>query len=230
MTMRYGRSLYRSNTTYTVYMYKSRDEWLKGRVRGIGGSDAAAAIGRNPWKSNLQLWEEKTGRKKIEDISDKPSVKYGTDAEEYLRRLYQLDRAGKYEVQYMKNVIIQSVRYPELLYSPDGLLLDKKNGKKGLLEIKTTSIMRSYDREKWNDRIPDNYFIQVLHGLNVTGFDFIELCAQLKYDDNYSQRRIYHIDRSDVEDDCEYLKEQLCTFWREYVLPDIEPGLILPQI
>ena len=34
------------------------------RKRGIGGSDAAAAIGLNPYKSQLELWMEKTGRDK----------------------------------------------------------------------------------------------------------------------------------------------------------------------
>lgn len=40
----------------------SRDEWLDVRKRGIGGSDAAAAVGISPWKSPLELWMEKTGR------------------------------------------------------------------------------------------------------------------------------------------------------------------------
>lgn len=40
----------------------SRDEWLTVRRQGIGSSDAAAAVGLNPYKSQLQLWMEKTGR------------------------------------------------------------------------------------------------------------------------------------------------------------------------
>ena len=41
-----------------------REEWLKVRKKGIGSSDAAAAIGLNPYKSQLELWMEKTGRDK----------------------------------------------------------------------------------------------------------------------------------------------------------------------
>lgn len=37
----------------------SRDEWLKHRT-GIGGSDAAAIIGLNPYKTNQELWAEKS--------------------------------------------------------------------------------------------------------------------------------------------------------------------------
>lgn len=40
----------------------SREEWLQIRNRGLGSSDAAAAIGLSPYKSPLELWLEKTGR------------------------------------------------------------------------------------------------------------------------------------------------------------------------
>ena len=39
-----------------------REEWLVVRKQGIGSSDAAAAVGLNPYKSQLELWLEKTGR------------------------------------------------------------------------------------------------------------------------------------------------------------------------
>lgn len=39
-----------------------REDWLEVRKRGIGSSDAAAAVGLNPYKSQLELWLEKTGR------------------------------------------------------------------------------------------------------------------------------------------------------------------------
>lgn len=40
----------------------SRADWLEVRKTGIGGSDAAAAVGLNPYKSQLELWLEKAGR------------------------------------------------------------------------------------------------------------------------------------------------------------------------
>ena len=40
----------------------SRDQWLSVRKGGIGSSDAASAVGLNPYKSQLELWMEKTGR------------------------------------------------------------------------------------------------------------------------------------------------------------------------
>ena len=84
--MRYGRSLFQTNKTYTVHEFKNRKDWLEGRkdLHGIGGSDAAAALGLNPWRSNLDLWEIKTGRKAAPDISDNERVRYGQNAEEYI--------------------------------------------------------------------------------------------------------------------------------------------------
>ncbi|MEW6346975.1 MAG: YqaJ viral recombinase family protein [Paraburkholderia sp.] len=40
----------------------SREDWLAVRRTGIGGSDAAAAVGLNPYMSALELWLDKTGR------------------------------------------------------------------------------------------------------------------------------------------------------------------------
>ena len=56
----------------------SREEWLQNRQR-IGGSDASAILGMNPYRTNVELWQIKTGQLVPEDISDKPYVKYGTD-------------------------------------------------------------------------------------------------------------------------------------------------------
>ncbi len=40
----------------------SREDWLEVRKNGIGSSDATAALGLNPYQSQLELWMEKTGR------------------------------------------------------------------------------------------------------------------------------------------------------------------------
>ncbi len=50
--------------------FDSREDWLKGRTR-IGGSDAAAILGLNPYTDNQKLWAIKTGKVKAEDISNK---------------------------------------------------------------------------------------------------------------------------------------------------------------
>ena len=69
----------------------NRTDWLKARRKGIGGSDAASVLGISPWKSNVQLWEEKTGIAEPEDISDKEAVRFGKESEAAIRRLFELD-------------------------------------------------------------------------------------------------------------------------------------------
>ena len=67
--------------SYTIIENADHAAWLESRTLGIGGSDAAAILGLNPYKSNVELFDEKTGRRMPKDISDKPYVKYGTEAE-----------------------------------------------------------------------------------------------------------------------------------------------------
>ena len=207
----------------------SREEWLKHRSR-IGGSDAATIVGLNPYKTNTDLYLEKTGQKESPDISDKPYVLYGTKAEEHLRELFRLD-FPQYQVQYFDNNMYLNSRYPFAHASLDGELTDE-DGRRGILEIKTTNILQSMQKEKWRDRIPDNYFIQVLHYLMVTEFDFVVLKAQLKSEFGgqiYLQTKHYFIERSEVEGDIEYLAEEEAKFWK-CVEAKRMPDLILPDI
>lgn len=237
MTMRYGRSLYQDNDIYTVHKYTGREEWLKGRngLHGIGGSDASAACGENPWRTNLDLWMIKTGKKDAPDISDSDRVQYGISAEEYIRRLFQLKNKGRYTVEYLPDVVLQSKQMDWCLYSPDGLLIEKKTGLRGILEIKTSTIMKSIDKEKWGTRerpcIPQNYYDQVLHGLITTGFQFVELYAELTYDDTYSNLRKYTIRTTDdgVPEDMARISSAEKKFM-ECVNDNKEPALILPEI
>ena len=157
--------------------FDSFDSWLNAR-HGIGGSDASAVLGLNPYKTNIELYLEKTGQRMAPDISDKDYVKYGHDAEPLLRSLFALDHP-EYKVEYFGDNMIRNEKHPWAHASLDGELTDQ-DGRKGILEIKTTNILQSMQREKWRDQIPDNYYIQVLHYLLVTEYEFVGLRAQLK--------------------------------------------------
>lgn len=134
----------------------SHEEWLKARTK-IGGSDASAIVGMNPYKTNVDLFKEKAYSIEPEDISDKPYVKYGTEAEKHLRELFKLDYP-EYQVGYVENNMFTNDKYPWAHASLDGWLLDQ-DGRKGVWECKTTNILQSRQKEKWDHRIPDNYYI-----------------------------------------------------------------------
>lgn len=216
----------------------TEEEWHKARQQGIGGSESAAIIGLSPWCSNVELWRRKTGRAAAPDISNDGAVKYGHDAEPLIRGLFALDYADKYEVTY--GGVFDMVRHPEhpfIFATLDGRLTEKATGRRGVLEIKTTSIVRSMQKESWwkdgKPCIPDQYFCQILWQLIASGFDFAVLHAQLKYEyggDIRSERRTYTVERAEVLEDIEYLQSEGVKFWTENVLADKPPALILPEI
>ena len=212
---------------------KNRTEWLKARINGIGASEAAAAVGMSPYKSNTELWEEKTGRRKAPDISNKPYVQYGKESEKYLRALFALDYP-QYQVDYDEFGMIRNCSHcPWAFATLDGALTDKRTKKHGILEIKTTEIMRAGQWDEWNGKIPQHYYIQVIHQLLATGYAFAWLKAQIKYTDksNVKQASIrhYYIERSEVETDIKWLAEREKVFWN-CIVSDKRPALILPEI
>jgi len=216
---------------FEVIEASDRRAWLHNRGFGIGGSDAAAVVGLNPYKSNVELFEEKTGRVIPEDISDKPYVRYGIEAEDHIRALFALDYP-EYEVTHHDHRILRSRRWPFMQASLDGELVDRRTGRKGILEIKTTSILQSMQREKWKDQIPDNYFCQALHYLLVTGWDFVILRAHLRSEwgeDRSTSVRHYHIEREDVLPDLDYLLAEEIKFWR-FVEAGKQPPRVIPGL
>ena len=88
-------------------------------------------------------------------------------------------------------------------------------------------------KEKWKDQIPDNYYLQVIHYLMVTEFDFVILKAQLKTVDHcgtiWLSTRHYTIERTEVEDDIKCLLEAEKRF-SEAITKDERPALILPEL
>lgn len=209
---------------------RSRKEWLEKRKSYIGGSEASCIVGMNPYMTNLELWELKTGRRESKDLGDNPFVEYGRNAEEYLRELFKLD-FPQYEVDYVDNNLWINDKYPFAHASLDSWLTDEL-GRFGVLEIKTTNILQSIQKEKWDHRIPDNYFCQVLWYMAVTEADFAILKAQLKYDydgEIFLNTKHYKIERSEVEEDIEYLMDAGRKF-AEHIRNDTKPNLVLPMI
>lgn len=220
---------------HNIIKINNPDDWLKNRSKGIGGSDAACILGKNPYKSNLDLWREKTGRKKPEDISNKDAVKYGKNAEEPLRQLFKLDYP-QYVIEYSPYNIHCNKDHDFIRGTFDAELFDTTQFmQKGIWECKTSEIKQVSDWQKWNKRIPNNYFCQVLHYFAIDEeYKYCKLKAQLKHYDPDSEETIlttkhYHLIRSDYLEDIEYLIQEEIKFnW--YIENDKEPPLRLPEI
>jgi putative phage-type endonuclease len=218
--------------SYTRLEYSSREEWLEGRKKGIGGSDVGSILGVNNWRNNVELWEEKTSNIPKQFITNE-RMEYGTNAEQYLRGLFALKYKDKYDVIYDnvdgKFVIYQHNEIPYLLASVDGLLVEKESGRRGLLEIKTTEILSSQHKEQWKDKIPDNYYCQCLYYMYILELQFAILYVEKIYtyeDRQYSVLEIYHIERDErVEKNIKYIVEKVSNFWNNYVLTNVRPSL-----
>lgn len=206
-------------------------EWLaKRQLQGIGGSEASSIVNCNPYMSNVELWEYKTGIKQREDIGNKPCVKYGKQSEQYIRALFLLDYP-EYASEYHEYDIIFNDDYPFVFATLDGELTDTK-GRKGILEIKTTEILNPSQWAKWDKQIPQNYYVQILHQLIATGFEFAVLNVQIKYTKNgekFKTVRTYFFERTDLQDDINYLVREEIKF-NKLVIEKKRPNLQLPKI
>lgn len=137
-----------------------RDEWLRWRRLGIGGSDASAVAGLNRWRSPVQVWLEKTGQ--IEDTGDSEAMYWGRVLEDVVAREFS-KRTGK-KVR-RRNAILRHPEHQFMIANVDRMVVGENAG----LECKTTSEWR---RVEWADEeIPDEYIIQCQHYMAVTGYE-----------------------------------------------------------
>lgn len=143
----------------TVEEMQDREKWLAMRNAGIGGSEAAAIVGLNPWKSAFQLWLEKTGQVEAEDLSDNEFIYWGNVLEQVVAdRFCELT-----EKKVQRRGMLQDEEYPYMLASVDRLVVGENAG----LECKTTN---AFNNKVWDgDELPDSYYIQCQWYMMVTG-------------------------------------------------------------
>ena len=111
------------NTIPTAKM--TREEWLQLRRRGIGGSDALVIMGKNPYRSILQLWEEKTGKLPVTDDGNEYTY-WGNVMEPIIRKEF-MNRTGLKVRQ--KHAMIFHKDYPYLFADVDGIVTDERGEK-----------------------------------------------------------------------------------------------------
>ena len=207
---------------------KNRESWLKNRTKYLGGSDVACILGLNPYKSNLELYREKIGLVAPPDLSGNAAVEYGTKAEEHIRALFALDHQ-ELEVSYVENNSWHNSKYPFAAASLDAWSAEKESGRRGIVEIKTAIITSKAQAEKWDGRIPDNYYCQVVYYLGVTEWDYVDLRARLRYEypnERFVVERDYHIERSECEEDIPIVMEAAAMFYDRLKKKE-EPPLLL---
>ena len=139
----------------------SREEWLRYRKCGIGGSDVAAILGISKWNSAISLWLDKTNQTN-EPVEENEAMQWGNIMEPIIRKHFA-EVTGKTVVEV--KAMLQHPEHPFMLADIDGLTEDDE-GNPAILEIKTAS---EYKRAEWENDIPSYYQTQVQHYLCVTG-------------------------------------------------------------
>jgi putative phage-type endonuclease len=190
----------------------SRDDWLEVRKNGIGGSDAAAAVGLSPYMSPLELWLIKTGRdanlpRPDADDTTEP-VYWGTLLEPIVAASYTKQTGNKVR---RVNAVLRHPTIPFMLANIDREVVGNRDVQ--LLECKTAG---EFGARLWRDGVPEYVQLQVQHQLAVQGRQAADvavlLCGQ--------KLEVHRVVRDDAL--IARLIELEAAFWR-YVETDTPP-------
>ena len=183
-----------------------KKSWLRYRKRGIGGSDAGAVCGLNPYRTAIQVYYDKTSDE-IEEI-DNEAMRQGREFEDYVAGRF-CEASGK-KVR-RANAMYYDEKNPFMLADVDRMVVGENAG----LECKTAS---PYMAEKWEDgKIPLSYQIQCHHYMSVCNTEAWYI-AVLIYGKEFKYYRIER-DEQVIADLIRIEKE----FWREHVMKRVMP-------
>ena len=184
----------------------SREDWLQLRKSGIGGSDAGAICGLNPYSSPMSVYRDKT----CEGVTnvDNEAMRQGRDLEDYVARRFM--EATGLKVR-RSNMLYRSDEYPFMIADIDRLIVGEDAG----LECKTAS---AYNADKWKDgKVPMHYILQAAHYMAVTGrkawYIAVVILGQ--------EFKFARIERDDAMISNLTAIEE--AFWKSYVVPQIMP-------
>lgn len=184
----------------------SHEEWLQQRRKGIGGSDAGALCGVNPYASPVTVYLDKTGQ--LEEKEDTMQMRVGRKLESDVADFFTEDTGKKVR---RANSIFYHEKYPFMLANVDRLVVGENAG----LECKTTS---SYGKDQWKDgKIPESYEIQCHHYMAVTGADRWYIACLIG-----NSEFVYRT----IERDEELIQSLIrieSDFWNQYVLAGVAP-------
>lgn len=186
----------------------TREEWLKWRTKGIGGSDVSVIAGINKFRSVFQLWLEKTGQI-IPEESENKFTHFGNVLEPIVKKEFMKVTGLKVRA---KKMLLQSDEYPFMIADLDGVIYE--NGEMCIFEAKTAS---AYKEEVWEKGVPEEYQLQVQHYMAVTGAKKTYIAALVGGNSFF-----YHVVYRDEELISLIIKMEK-RFWEENVLQNIEP-------
>ena len=88
-----------------MFQWVDEGEWLEQRKKGIGGSEASMVMGINPWKSKLELWNEKVTQQANIDATKQLMFKIGHTLEPIIAEEYANETGRKLEERLKQSVV-----------------------------------------------------------------------------------------------------------------------------
>lgn len=168
----------------------ARDDWLEVRRTGIGSSDAAAAVGLNPYQSQLELWMLKTGKgdllPAIDPLDDTSPMFWGTLLEPIVAAHYTKRTGNKVR---RVNAVLQHPEHAWMLANVDREVVGARDVQ--ILECKTAGI---HGARLWRDGVPEYVQLQVMHQLAVTGHRAADVAVLI----GGQELRIFRIERDEA--------------------------------
>lgn len=161
----------------SVEMEQGSKVWSDWRSKGIGSSDIGTILGINPFKTKRELFLEKTGLIKPEDISGKKAVMKGVRLEPIARDLVADYHKCKYETkvfEYEKNNLFR--------YSSDGYCEENNS----IIEIKCMGL-KNHEKVVSERKILEYYYPQCQWGLLVSG---AEVCHFVAYSEEHAKKMV----------------------------------------
>jgi putative phage-type endonuclease len=164
-----------------------RETWLAERRKGIGASDAPAAIGLSPWKSKFALWAEKAGLAEPDDLSDSEPAEFGIRLERPIAEAFA-DRTGRVVNMWPQYEIVRDPDRHWLGCTPDAVQESERG--EGGLQIKNVS---QYKAAEWADGPPLMYEVQCQIEMHVCGWEWETLCCLI----GGNKLRYFDLERND---------------------------------
>lgn len=200
----------------------ARDHGIDGSVKwAIGGSDVATVFGLNPWRTILDLYDQKKG---IEHVIPRKMNQAALDAghryEDMIAQEFHMImntmmkkhctvindtnmyRHGEFVKDKFGDLIMDEdgnpvLKYPFALANLDRMI--EIEGKKGILEIKTTSGLNYSKVEDWkNGIVPINYELQCRYYMAIMDLPFTYICCKWGYKIDEVQKTIFGFLGSDI--------------------------------
>ena len=206
--------------TCDLITFNSRDEWLKMRMEGIGGSDVSCIMGHNTWKNRKDIFRSK---QILQPEINNDAIEFGNAFEPIIFESFKYKYRNVYEALDFKNIMFRNIFIPYFQASLDGVLVEKATGKVGILEIKTAQNKKSkWYYEDGSKGVPQEYIDQAIHYFNTTNAEFVVFYPLINFErDDIDNDMIFlkprRINRDDVKEYMLEVQTECVDFWENYV-------------